>query len=147
MTQRERIMARLQTMSDESLHEVENCLNFVAIKRTEEDGSPSSSLSNPCCSMGSLGGGDVSAALATRWDVLGRVRNAFKRIRGDRASTLMLYEAYKRSRPKLSLDRSQFHEILVEWSSPLVGCLGREEGATSDDDQFWLIAIPLPISS
>ena len=145
MTQRERIMARVLTMPDESLPDVENCLNLVE----HRNGTPDSSgplLSIPYCAP-ILSSGDVSGALATRWDVLTRVQSAFKRIRGDRASTSTLYEAYQRSRPQLSLSRLQFHEILVEWSSPMVGRLGREEGTTSDDDQFWLIVLPMAMDS
>ncbi|MEM6503088.1 MAG: hypothetical protein AAF685_14775 [Cyanobacteria bacterium P01_C01_bin.89] len=147
MTQRERIVARVQTLPDERLPQVESCLDYVELE-DKDTNAPVSLSSAPCCATNALGGGDVSGALATRWDVLTRVRAGFQRIRGDRASTATLYEVYQRSRPELSLSRSQFHEILVEWSSPLVaGYLGREEGQTADDDQFWLVAVPAPVNS
>ena len=141
MTQRERIMARLQMMPDEGLHEVETCLDFIEFKYAAMK-SPSLL---PSHEIRGLNGDQIPEALAMRWDVLRRVQAGFKRIRGDRANTQTLYEVYQRSRPPLALNRSQFHEILVEWSSPLVGCLGREEGVTTDADQFWLAAAPISV--
>ncbi|MEM1426324.1 MAG: hypothetical protein AAGF75_07215 [Cyanobacteria bacterium P01_H01_bin.130] len=133
MTQRERIMARLQTMPDASLHEVETFLEFLQFKHSAFDCPLPEQLNGALERWGSMPEG-----LDVRLDILVRIRAGFQRIRSHRANTLTLYEVYRRSGPQLALDRPTFHEILVELSSPFVGYLGREEGISGDYDYFWL---------
>lgn len=138
MTQRERIMARLQAMPDNSLHEVETFLDFMQFKYAAME---SPALIAPHGDHALAMPEGMPKGMEVRWDVLRRVQLGFQRVRGDRAQTLTLYELYMRSGPTLALARPTFHEILVELSSPLVGYLGREEGICSDRDYFWLAKI------
>ena len=138
MTQREQLLARLQAMPDESLHQIDTFSKFIQFQYTAMQASsliPLHSVEGGECLEGVPQGFDL------RLDILMRVQLGFRRLRRDRANTLTLHEIYVRSGPKLTLDRPSFHEILVELSSPLVGYLGREEGVTTDSDQFWIAAI------
>ncbi len=72
--------------------------------------------------------------------VVSVVKNYLARAQSERADFNALHGAYVISTSTgLFLSREQFHEILVELSSPLTGYLGREEGSDWESDRFYFL--------
>jgi hypothetical protein len=80
----------------------------------------------------------VRTELKLRADIVSQLRHYLEDAKADDANVDSLHAVYVVSKRTPSLSRQEFHEILIELSSPLAGYLGRRKD-TDGKDRFYFL--------
>jgi len=80
----------------------------------------------------------VKAQLALRAYIVEQIRHYLEDAKADDANVDSLHAVYVVSKRTPALSREEFHEILIELSSPLAGYLGRRKDSDGKDHFYFL---------
>ncbi|MEB3356886.1 MAG: DUF1802 family protein [Synechococcales bacterium] len=81
----------------------------------------------------------VLQKIKLRFHIIQVVKNYLKQTNAVDINVDTLFGVYYGSNPSKSLGKEEFHEILIELSSPLTGYLGRIKGNGSQGDRFYFL--------